>query len=187
MTENPLRTTVVLYLALGLAGGFLLSGYVIWVEFHDAMVLGVPNRAFCTPVPSDAGDIPIAGSAYSCRIAVEYLLLTWVYPPTIVIFWTSLFAGALAGAVVLWRWLGRMLGGTLAGTVVTVPPVRLAMGVYGISVLCLGVSGQVSGGWYLLGPFALVTWPALLLPLPMFTAVRYLLRRCQDAPSHLTH
>lgn len=50
------------------------------------------------------------------------------------------------------------------------------MGVYGISVLRLGVAAQVSGGWYLLGPFALVTRPALPLPLPMFAGFGYLRR-----------
>jgi hypothetical protein len=183
LAGKPLRTAVSLYLALGVAGGLLLSGYVFWIEFHDAMVLGAPNRAFCTPVPGDGGDIPIAGSAYSCRIAGEYLLLTLIYPPTIVIFWTSLFAAVLAGAIALWRGLGRVFGSTAgaAAAETTVPPSRLAMGVYGISILCLGVAGQISGGWYPLGPFALVTWPALLAPLPLFAAVRYLRQRRRDA------
>jgi hypothetical protein len=183
LAAKPLRTAVSLYLALGVAGGLLLSGYVFWIEFHDAMVLGAPNRAFCMPVPGDGGDIPIAGSAYSCRIAGEYLLLTLIYPPTIVIFWTSLFAAVLAGAIALWRGLGRVFGSTAgaAAAETTVPPSRLAMGVYGISILCLGVAGQISGGWYPLGPFALVTWPALLAPLPLFAAVRYLRQRRRDA------
>lgn len=181
MAGKPLRTAVSLYLALGVAGGLLLSGYVFWVEFHDVMVLGAPNRAFCTPVLGDGGDIPIAGSAYSCRIAGTYLLLTLVYPPAIVIFWTSLCAAMMAGAVALWRGLGRLIGSTPDVAETSIPPGRLAMGAYGISVLCLGVAGHISGGWYLLGPFALVTWPALLLPLPLFAAVRYLLRRSMDA------
>ncbi len=182
MAAKPLRTAVFLYLALGVAGGLLLSGYVFWVELHDVMVLGAPNRAFCTPVAGDGGDIPIADSAYSCRIAGEYLLLTLVYPPTIVIFWTSLFAALLAGAVALWRGLGRRFGAAArAASEGEIPPARLAMGVYGIGVLCLGATGQLSGGWYPLGPFALASWPALLLPLPLFAAAGYLRRRLRDA------
>lgn len=182
MAEKPLRTAISFYLALGVTGGLLLSGYVFGVELRDAIVLGAPNRAFCTPVPGDGGDIPLAGSGYSCRIAGEYLLLTLLYPPVIVVFWTTLFAALLAGAVVLWRGLGRIFGAAKAGgSQREIPPARLAMGVFGISVLCLGVAGQLSGGWYPLGPFALVTWPALLAPLPLFAAVRYLRRRRQDA------
>ncbi|MDX1488722.1 MAG: hypothetical protein R3268_11015 [Acidiferrobacterales bacterium] len=181
MVEKPLRTAVSVYLALGVAGGLLLSGYVFWVEFHDALVRGAPNEAFCIPVPGDGGDIPIADSVYSCRIAGEYLLMTLVYPPTIVTFWTSLCAALLAGAAMLWRALGRLFGVTSGFAETTVPPTRLAMSIYGISVLCLGMAGQISDGWYLLGPFALVTWPALLAPLPLFAAVRYLWRRFRDA------
>ena len=33
LAGKPLRTAVSLYLALGVAGGLLLSGYVFWIEY----------------------------------------------------------------------------------------------------------------------------------------------------------
>lgn len=170
MRRRPAIRPLVLYAAMALSGGALVSALILWVDMYE-LFRGTVDAQLCE-LQQRGSDTRIVGDDVHCSIQLGYIGLALLYGLVIVPFWLLVAGAPLLGVLKFGR---RANNAAMPADAVLVLE---TMGIYVFAVIVLSVIGAASSGWYF-GAFREPVWPYLLVPVPLFAAVRCL--RPRDA------